>query len=214
MNDTLELIERLARDAGRRDSSDTVPATFKTLLLMSTVGAFCVGLALICTFFAGHFNATKVIMSFPFQFKTATMTILAVAAFLTLQREGVPGSDMRIAWSILLAPAALGLLVMLDGGSYPPFGTHRESVPICFLAICGASAPALFILLRTMRAAVVTRPGVAGALAGLLAGALGAGAYAIACRNDGPLFVFIWYDLAVATVCVLGALVGQRYLRW
>jgi hypothetical protein len=47
------------------------------------------------------------------------------------------------------------------------------------------------LLLGVMSQGVVTRPAAAGAAAGLLAGALGAMAYAIACKNNGALFVFI-----------------------
>jgi len=105
-------------------------------------------------------------------------------------------------------------LAISDRSGFPLLGRDASSVPICFLAIVGASVPALFILLWVIRRAVVTRPVLAGAAAGLLAGALGAVAYAIACKNDGAAFVLIWYGLAIGTVSFLGALVGQRYLRW
>jgi hypothetical protein len=39
-------------------------------------------------------------------------------------------------------------------------------------------------------------------------------AYTLACRNDGTAFVAIWYAAACAIMAGIGALVGQRVLRW
>jgi len=58
------------------------------------------------------------------------------------------------------------------------------------------------------------RPIVAGLAAGLFAGALGAAAYAPACKNDGGLFVAIWYSAAILIVAALGAAIGRRALAW
>ncbi len=58
------------------------------------------------------------------------------------------------------------------------------------------------------------RPGLAGMVAGLLAGGLGAALYAAHCPDDSPLFVATWYSLAIAIVMVIGGAVGHRILRW
>ena len=54
----------------------------------------------------------------------------------------------------------------------------------------------------------------AGAIAGLLAGGIGATLYAVHCFDDSPLFVATWYTLAITFVTGLGALLGARLLRW
>ncbi|NJO33150.1 MAG: DUF1109 family protein, partial [Rhodospirillales bacterium] len=54
----------------------------------------------------------------------------------------------------------------------------------------------------------------AGAVAGLLASGLSAALYATHCPDDSPLFVAVWYTLAVGAVVVVGALAGRRVLRW
>jgi len=59
-----------------------------------------------------------------------------------------------------------------------------------------------------------TRPPLAGATAGLLAGALGAAAYVLTCKNDAGWFVAIWYTSAVLLVTVVGASLGRRALAW
>ncbi|PSD28791.1 hypothetical protein C7E18_00315 [Stenotrophomonas maltophilia] len=55
---------------------------------------------------------------------------------------------------------------------------------------------------------------MAGALCGLLAGALGALGYTVACVNDGAGFVTAWYSLAVLLIAALGSALGRRFLRW
>jgi hypothetical protein len=57
-------------------------------------------------------------------------------------------------------------------------------------------------------------PPLAGAAAGLLAGGLGATVFAMHCTNDSPLFVAIWYALAIGLMSMFGLLIGRHALRW
>jgi hypothetical protein len=43
---------------------------------------------------------------------------------------------------------------------------------------------------------------------------LGATVFAMHCTNDSPLFVAIWYTLAIGLTAIVGLLVGQYVLRW
>jgi hypothetical protein len=52
------------------------------------------------------------------------------------------------------------------------------------------------------------------ALAGFLAGAIGAALYATHCPDDSPLFVATWYSLTIGFVAALVAVAGSRLLRW
>lgn len=214
MSETTDFIKRMAAEAGLRSEAGYAGAAFGRVLFAGTVGAFVLAVLLIDLVFAGTFDLTEVLRSYPFHFKLGTMGLLALGAFLTLRQQGIPGSSAWMALAALPGPVALLLLAIFDRSGFPLLGREATSVPICFFAIVGASVPALLILLWVARRAVVTRPATAGASAGLLAGALGAAAYAIACKNDGAAFVLIWYGLAIGTVCFLGALIGQRYLRW
>jgi hypothetical protein len=87
-------------------------------------------------------------------------------------------------------------------------------VPSCVLTIVAVSLPALLLLFVVVRTGASTQPVLAGTVTGLLAGALGALAYTIGCRNDGGLFVMIWYPLAIAIVAGIGAASGRRALAW
>jgi hypothetical protein len=55
---------------------------------------------------------------------------------------------------------------------------------------------------------------LAGAIAGLAASGIAATFYATNCTDDSPLFVVVWYPLAVGFVTLIGCLSGRRFLRW
>ena len=86
-------------------------------------------------------------------------------------------------------------------------------------AVCMKSIPSLALaplagVLIALRQGAPTRPGLAGAVAGLLAGAIGAALYATHCPDDSPFFVATWYTLGIAIVTAVGAIAGLRLLRW
>ena len=76
------------------------------------------------------------------------------------------------------------------------------------------SLPFLAATLWALRRGASTRPGLSGALAGLLSGAAAATVYAVHCTEDSPLFWSFWYVLAILFATALGALLGARVLRW
>jgi len=54
----------------------------------------------------------------------------------------------------------------------------------------------------------------AGALAGMVAGAVSAVAYAFHCTDDSLPFVALWYGGTIALCTLAGATLGPRLLRW
>jgi hypothetical protein len=92
--------------------------------------------------------------------------------------------------------------------------TDGEDSVNCALAIALAALPALWLLLRVLKNAAPTRPGWTGALAGLLAGAMGTAGHSLACYNDGGVMVAIWYGVALIFTAGLGAIVGRKTLTW
>jgi Negative regulator of sigma F len=82
----------------------------------------------------------------------------------------------------------------------------------CLKSIPFLSAAPLAGVLLALRQGAPENPGLAGAAAGLFAGAIGAACYATHCPDDSPLFVAAWYSLAIGFVVAAGALVGRRLL--
>ena len=89
-----------------------------------------------------------------------------------------------------------------------------DSWPACPLTVALLAVPALAGLLWALRGLAPSRPSAAGAAAGLLAGALAAAGYALACTEDSTVFIALWYTAGIAISGLVGALLGPRVLRW
>jgi hypothetical protein len=84
----------------------------------------------------------------------------------------------------------------------------------CMVLIPLLSALPLAALIYAMRQGAPAHPILAGAVAGLVAAGIGGTLYGMHCTNDSPLFICVWYVIAIAIVMVFGALLGTRWLRW
>ena len=146
--------------------------------------------------------------------KILSMLALAFGAWLLVRDAALPGGP-RFRIGVLLPGVLLLLLgAVTDTSGLPLMGRSSWTVPICVSSIFLVSLPALAMIMSTLRMGAPTRPPLAGATAGLLAGALGAAAYVLTCKNDAGWFVAIWYTSAVLLVTVVGASLGRRALAW
>jgi hypothetical protein len=84
----------------------------------------------------------------------------------------------------------------------------------CALNIGLISVPLLAATLLCVRGLAPTRAVLAGASAGLLAGALATLAYALHCPESAVPFVAIWYVLGLSLPTIAGALLGPWMFRW
>ena len=154
-----------------------------------------------------------------FLFKFVVTLLLAGTALLTVLRLARPDAE-RFYWSIALAaaPALLAFGVAVELVSLPPSTWGARLVgtnwSYCLTYIPLLSLPLLAAGLIGLRHAAPTRPALAGAVAGLLAGGLGATLYAAHCIDDSPLFVATWYTIAIAAMAIVGAVAGRRLLLW
>lgn len=143
-------------------------------------------------------------------------SILALWACKRLARPDIGVRDTLVALSVgpalLAAAVAYELLAVSPGDWYArALGSNAR---ICLLAIPLMALAPLVGVLAALRAGAPQSPRMAGAIAGLLAGTLAATLYAVHCPDDSPLFVAVWYSLAVGIVMLAGALAGSRVLRW
>jgi hypothetical protein len=147
---------------------------------------------------------------------TLALAIPAIAISLHLSRP--EASLQGQAW-LLLIPAGLLAVGIAGEMMMPPrlpmmtrlIGNNSRA---CLTAIPLMSLPLLAAALIGLRQGAPARPGVAGAIAGLLSAGLAATLYASHCTDDSPLFVATWYTLATALVAAIGAIAGARVLRY
>ncbi len=84
----------------------------------------------------------------------------------------------------------------------------------CPLNIAVLSLPVFAPALWGMKGFAPTRPALAGAAAGLFAGAAGAVVYTFHCPELAAPFLGTWYVLGMLIPTALGAVIGPRVLRW
>ena len=212
MSGTDDLITRLADQAGAEPRRSA--ASFRRLFLSSVLLSLAVALALSVTGLGALRAPLPHLVEFgPFQFKMAGAALLAGAAFFLARRAAIPGSA-RASWLLILPGIAPFLLDAILDPWGPPAAAGGSDEVNCALAIALAALPALWLILRALKNAAPTRPGWTGALAGLLAGALGAAGHSLACYNDGGVMVTLFYGAALIFMTGLGALIGRKTLRW
>jgi hypothetical protein len=208
--DTDGLIRTLARQAGTSQGPDA--ATFERRFLIAAALSLAVAVALVFALIGIRPDFAAAAQRAPFLYKIASTLALAVGGFLLARRAAQPGGARPSLLALLPGLFLLALRAATDGSGL--IGHSGVSPQACVGAILLVSMPALAIILGALRSGAPTRPGLAGALAGLLSGALGAAAYALACVNDGGLFVAVWYPVAILIVAGIGAVCGRRSLAW
>ena len=210
---THDLIDLLAEDA-----APARPLRFAPRLLGAALaGAVVSGLILVA--WLGVRPMHQAMHSPPFWMKAAYTSLLAVAGLMATVRLARPGARMGAALALAAVTVAwLAMMAMMETMRTPAAGQAHLWLgwtwAICPFRILALAAPVFAAELWLMRRMAPTRPALAGAAAGLLAGAVGATVYGFYCRETAAAFVVVWYSLGVAACAAIGAVVGARLLRW
>jgi len=211
---TDDLIAALAGDA----TPSRGESVSRTLVLGLTLGAV-VSVAIMVLWLGVRPDLMDAMRTGPFWMKFVYALSVAALGFGLVERLARPDGDGGVFGPMLLAP----LVVMTALAIYQLWGAPEEirmtmmlghTYQICARNIVIVSAPIFLGLFWAMRSLAPTRLTLAGAVAGLLAGAAGTFIYAFHCDESAAPFVVIWYTLGIAAVGVLGALMGRALLRW
>ena len=108
----------------------------------------------------------------------------------------------------------IGADIALNGGVNLGPRVMGATALQCLVSVTLLSLAPLAVFLYGLREGATTRPDIAGALAGVAAGGLAASLYALHCTDDSPLFVGVWYGLAIVLVGAAGSFAGRRVLQW
>lgn len=209
---TETLIRALAADAARPVIA--IEGSIRTALLAGTAGS----LALFTLLLRPRADFVVALLGFELPMKLAFVACLAFAAVRALDAVARPIPRRPALRSFAFAALVLLLAVLVELVSAPS-ATWLQRLGGRNVLHCLALIPLLsvlpgFFLMMALRRGAPARPGLAGAIAGLAAGGLGACLYALSCPEDSPLFVASWYSLAIAAVTAACFLVGRRWLRW
>lgn len=209
---TDQLITMLATGAGeapraavarRLTPALALGALLAVALVLSTLGAY-----------PGSLAGTPAVWM-----KLAYAGALAAAAVALTARLARPVARLAVPLRILLS--VLAVMLALGAGTWASAPADSREALLwgrtwsrCPWIVLGVSLPTLASLLWALRGLAPTRPALAGAAAGLAAGAVAALAYALHCPELSPTFVAVWYSAGIALATGLGALLGPRLLRW
>lgn len=210
---TDDLIEALVEDRG------TPPMSPRAAILGAVISGAVIAGILFMMMLGYRSDIAQAAETYRFLFKfvfTLTLTVSAIILVLRVFRpEAVLG---RALWLIAVAPAmlvaaALAELFVMPSSSWLPrlIGTNAR---FCLTMIPLLSVAPLLAFFTALRRGAPANPGLAGALAGLGAGGIAATLYASHCIDDSPLFVIVWYPIAIGFVTLVGYLAGRRWLRW
>jgi hypothetical protein len=142
----------------------------------------------------------------------------AIAGFVVVKRLSHPGLAAGNRALLLGVPfAAIAVAAIGQWTSAPPQAHHAlmfgHSALVCPWLIVTVSLPVLAGTIWAMRKLAPTDP-MAGAAAGLFAGALGAWIYAFHCDESSLVFVTLWYTAGILLTGALGYFSGRVLLRW
>lgn len=208
---TDDLIKGLSTDASTQD----MPMGRTWLLALAAAVVLAAGAFFMLL--GPRADISSAMETWRFLFKFVVTLLLAVTAWFAARALATPGSGWRWLWlltapALLFAAAMMEMMILPEGEAMPRMmGTNNM---LCLLAIPAIGLPPLAVFLAAMRHGAPTRPALSGMAAGLLAGGIAATFYAMHCFDDSPLFVIVWYTLAVGVLAVVGAVAGSRVLRW
>lgn len=144
------------------------------------------------------------------------LAVAGVAALMVVARPGgLPRKSGIAAVVIYLTLVILGLwqLRIAPAEDYPTliFGI---SAWFCPFIIVAAALPVFSAIVFFLRRSAPTNLPLAGCVAGLAAGSVGAWTYSWGCIENGLTFVALWYTLGIVICGAVGAFLGRPLLRW
>jgi hypothetical protein len=148
------------------------------------------------------------------------LSVIGTGALL-LNRSIRPGLEDTTNWTLILFPfvAALAVAFAVLLGQPQAWrelvrGATTVSSMRCLLLIMFFAAMPLAVMIYALRQGAPTRLKLCGGIAGIVAGGIGAAAYAFNCASDTIPFIAIWYGAAIVICAVVGTQLGPRVLRW
>lgn len=206
------LIEMLARGAGPAPRAVVarrlVPVILLGLMASSLLALLVIG-PLPSVMFQTPVPWIKLVYAF---LLAGAASVLTARLARPISRPQAPSAAVAavIAAMVLLGAVALGLTPQEERWS----AVVGQTWLMCPWLLMGFSLPSLAGILWAVKGLAPTQPKRAGFASGLLAGAIGAAGYSLACPESSATFVAIWYTFGIGLTAFLGRVLGPRWLRW
>jgi len=211
---TQELLTRLASNVSTIERN-AVPRLLTRALLQGLAGSAVLLVAL----YGVRSDMPELVFTTMFWVRLAFPLAIIAAAMKLAERLGRPGARLRLAWFAVALPMASMVLAAASILLATPPGYRLElmlgttwrttTARVVLLAL-----PSLLAMLRAMKQLMPTRLALAGAGAGVLAGAQGLLVYSLYCSEMAVPFWGIWYVLAIVITTAVGSAIAPHFLRW
>ena len=211
---TRDLVARLASDVSPVERNAV--ARLLNRALMQGLAASAV---LLVALYGVRSDMPELILTTMFWVRLAFPLAIIAAAMQLAERLGRPGARLGLAWFAAALPIvtmllAAGSILLATPSGYRlqlMLGTtwRTTTASVVLLAL-----PSLAAMLRAMKRLAPTRLALAGAAAGLLAGAQGLLVYSLYCSEMAAPFWGVWYVLAIVITTAVGAAIAPHCLRW
>ncbi len=189
-----------------------------TLIIALAVGAVAAFCLMLVTFglpaavLGGGYSGLRVLaLAFTLGLATAGTSFLIRSA-----RPGEPGRKLLLLIGLpffAILSAGLVALVLADPAAWGGmvFGPQWAACLICIPLFAFAPFASFVLALRRGAPTNLMRTG---AIAGLVAGALGATVFAFHHSSGSIPFIALWYGGPILLCALVGAILGPRLLRW
>ncbi|SKA39465.1 hypothetical protein SAMN02745126_06241 [Enhydrobacter aerosaccus] len=209
---TEQLVAALVADGGR--AGRPIAATIARAL----AAGLAVSLAIFAVTLGPRVDLMPALETWRFDLKLVLVAVAVMAAGACCLAFARPQSSAHwrlcVALLVVLAAGALAAeLSVLPRGQWM-ISLVGSNALVCTTAIPLFSLAPLVGLLLALRRTAPASPMLAGAAAGAFAATCAAVIYAFHCFDDSPLFVLVWYPLAMVPAVTVGAVLGRRLLRW
>ena len=150
-----------------------------------------------------------------FLYSAGLMGATIIALDRIARPDGLIGDMIRVSAAAfaVIAMLAIGQLALSPASSYRGL-IFGYSALFCPFLIFAFGLPAFFANMWFLRRAAPINPRLAGFVAGICAGAIGAWVYSLACVENGIPFIAIWYTVGILLSGLTGSIVGKLSLRW
>ena len=211
-------IDRLITDP--EITSMALPKLYLTGLGVMTLGVGLAGLGVLGQLGNAVRAGYPVIMTDPLIAAKQIVPLMIVAAavplliMLTRPETRLAGRIIPLLSSLIIMPLMMLAVLVPSTAETASRIIIGNSVVQCLITIPLLAMPILLAQIAMLRRGAVTKPLIAGWLAGLTAGGIAAAIYAMVCIEDNPGFYGLWYSIDILIAGCIGIAMGKFALKW